>query len=88
MNYYSEQPLKMKINFIMALKQRILKISHPQYHRKNMQDLFQTIRKNSYPPALLKKLMFGSHAPNLDQKNTETNENNTECKFSSINYVG
>jgi hypothetical protein len=57
-NYLSHHTAKIKINFILGLKTRIKKISHPSFVQKNLLKLEKILINNSYPPFLLKKLLF------------------------------
>lgn len=82
------------------MKARVLKISDPQFHKKNLNILFKLFIDNSYPPNLLKKILF-STSPQGAPPNTTidvipgTNHNlrtnladpGNTCLYTSLPYI-
>lgn len=58
-NYFSYHSHRMKTNVILNMKNRILKLSNPEFHNTNLQKLYRIMKQNSYPSWLLKKIIFG-----------------------------
>ena len=61
-NYHSYHTTKMKINVILNMRNRILQVSHPMYKLNNLKKLFDIMRQNSFPTALLNKLLYSTPA--------------------------
>lgn len=59
-NYLSNHTTKIKINFIKQMKLRIQKISHPSFLNKNLSKLKQLLIQNSYPKALVNKILYST----------------------------
>lgn len=59
-NYHSFHSMKTKINVILNMKNRILKVSHPDFHQHNLQRFFEIMKMNAYPHGLLQRLVFGT----------------------------
>lgn len=78
-NFFSNHPNKQKINLVLGLKNRIEKISHPTLLQKNLTNLFNILKENSYPPQLLNRLIFNSrndrfsHRQNPEQMTNRQN---------------
>lgn len=68
-NYHSYHTTKVKINTVLNMRNRVVQVSHPSFHRKNLNKLFEIMLQNSFPPALLKKLIYSTPT----QRNTENN---------------
>lgn len=60
LNYKSYHTTKMKVNVAVNMRNRILRVSHPTFHRKNLDRLYDIMLKNSYPPPMLRKLIFST----------------------------
>jgi len=78
-NFYSHNPLQHKINIIKNLKHRALNLSDKQFHRKNLEYIHSTLRKNNYPSSLIKKILY--------IVNNDTNNRISETKTSVIHYA-
>lgn len=59
-NFFSDHPYNMKINIIKAMKNRILKICHPNFRYKNLTILFNIFHNNGYPKNLLTKIIYNN----------------------------
>lgn len=57
-HYKSNHDWQMKINVIKNLRNRIVRIAHPDYQRSSLQKLYGILRDNGYPHGLLKRLIF------------------------------
>lgn len=60
LNYLSYHKHTVKLNLVKQMKARVLKISDPQFHRQNLNILLKLFTDNSYPPNLLKKILFST----------------------------
>lgn len=60
MNYFSSVNSKMKTNLVLGLKNRIHKISHPDFYRRNQDRLLDILLDNSYPRHLLNRLIYSA----------------------------
>lgn len=59
-NFYSFHSMKMKINVIMNMKKRVIRLSHPIYHLNNFKKLVNIMIDNSFPLPLLNKLIYST----------------------------
>lgn len=59
-HYRSYHDIKMKTNVILALKDRIKKITHPTLYHSAIARLKDTLKKNGYPDFFLHRLLFNS----------------------------
>ena len=57
-NFKSNHPINHKINTVMAMKSRVLRLSHDTFHGKNLDKLFKIFSNNGYPKTILKKLLY------------------------------
>lgn len=57
-HYKSNHDWQMKINVVNNLKNRILKIAHPDYQHDSLNTLYKILRDNGYPHGFLKRLIF------------------------------
>lgn len=75
-NYHSYHHPRMKINLMLALKYRVVKVTHTQYKKEALKELKGLLIENSYPLNLINKMLF----------NTEQNLNyNNNNNISAIN---
>ena len=49
LNYFSNYPLLHKKGVIIGQLDRILLLSHPKFHEKNISDLIHILLSNNYP---------------------------------------
>ena len=49
LNYFSNHPLAHKRGAIIGQLERILLLSHPKFHEKNISELIHTLLNNGYP---------------------------------------
>ncbi|XP_044759757.1 uncharacterized protein LOC123317345 [Coccinella septempunctata] len=59
-HYLSDHTTQIKINFIKEKIRRIKKICHPDFVSKSIKKLQNILLENSYPPHMIKKLLFSS----------------------------
>ena len=94
LNYFSNHPLAHKKGVIIGQLDRILTLSHPKFHEKNISDLIHTLLNNGYPL----KFVFSTinnRIKNLENrtnpdKNREGNNNEYDSnkkKFFAIPYL-
>lgn len=63
-NYNSFHTTKMKINVVLGLKNRVLRVSNPRFHPANLNKLKDVLLQNSFPPHLINRLLFSTpHIP-------------------------
>lgn len=77
-SYHSYHNTKMKINLVMALRNRIQKISHASLRENNINKLFQILVNNSYPPKLMRKLLYSNREHNVTVNHTNNGLNNND----------
>lgn len=89
----------MKINLVLALKDRVIRLSHPFFRNKDLITLKNILIENSYPIHLVNKMLFNTinetHNNNnvVQNSNTEINNilqnhNDGNVPDGSINEVG
>nr|CAI5855617.1 unnamed protein product [Callosobruchus analis] len=72
-NYFSYHPPRMKKNLILALKNRVIRLSHPQHRNESLQKLKKLLIDNSYPIKFINSLLFNYNERSsfmLQQNNT------------------
>lgn len=82
LNYNSNHSFKQKINIIHNLKNRALRLSHTDYHKRNLLKITNFLLNNDYPHKLIKKILF---KPNQITKTVHQNKQQT--KFHKIPYI-
>jgi len=90
LNYWSQHPLSQKKGTIMGLMDRAFLLSHPEFHRKNLESVIRILLNNDYPLNLifnvmsdrLKSLVYGK---TLKQK---IPQEINETKWFTVPYVG
>lgn len=80
-NYHSYHPKKMKFNTIINLKNRIMKVSHPDFINANLEKLYNIAKNNSYPPRLVNKLLYRTPISRQDNHVSQQNEEAVSPKF-------
>lgn len=86
-NYFSYHSHSMKVNVILNMKNRILKLSNPEFHNKNLQKLYRIMIQNSYPTWLLKKIIFGVPSRNpIDRRQITTEPAPATVAYKSLPY--
>ncbi|XP_017484779.1 PREDICTED: uncharacterized protein LOC108373412 isoform X1 [Rhagoletis zephyria] len=88
-NYLSSQPSKYKINTAKNLINKILKISHQQFHDTNIKKIFNILRSNNYPEHIIHSLVKQITTQINDKRNnpTITTTNNETKRYYSVTYV-
>lgn len=82
LNYNSHHSFKQKLNIIHNLKNRALRLSHADFHNKNLLKIKSFLLKNDYPHRLIKRTFF--------RPNQTTNRQNPiiqQKKFYKIPYI-
>lgn len=59
-NYHSYHPMKTKVNLILGMKRRAVKLSHPEYRKNALQELKTIFLYNSYPEKIINKFLFST----------------------------
>lgn len=57
-SYRSQDLQRMKTNFVLALKNRVNKLSHPTFKDRDLIKFWDILIENSYPKHTLNKLHF------------------------------
>lgn len=78
LNFNSYHSFQQKINIIKNLKNRALRLSHPDYHRKNLLSIKRYLIKNEYPHRLINKILFKT---DNQRKTNVTKQQNRYCKI-------
>jgi hypothetical protein len=83
-NFQSNHPFGQKISIVLALKNRILKISHHTFIKKNLDKLYNILINNGFPKLLIKKLLFST----LNEANHVTAvEDNQITIYKKLPYI-
>lgn len=88
LNYYSNHPIKQKINLVLAMKDRVTKISHPSLLHNNLRLLSQSFVNNGYPKYLVQKLLYNT--PTLSRPtvaNDAAGESGRVIKYFRFPYI-
>lgn len=76
LNFYSCHPLKQKIGTIIGLIDRVLRLSHPEFHQENFEFVIETLINNGYPLDLIFATIKQRLKKIITSKHPEVNENN------------
>lgn len=86
LNFNSNHSFTQKINIIENLKSRALKLSHSDFHQKNLNNIKSFLLKNNYPKKLIDKILLKKHiTPNI--QNTEQNTEQPKIPYLKIPFV-
>ncbi|XP_072403376.1 uncharacterized protein [Diabrotica undecimpunctata] len=69
-SYHSYHPPRMKTNLVLAMKERVKRLSHPDYLQHDLNLLRNIFVENSYPLRLINKLIF--NVPFVNRNNILT----------------
>lgn len=91
LNYHSHHPISHKKGIIIGLTDRIVMLSHPRFHEKNLTKAIKILLDNCYPLDFifntirdrLKKLLF----KNDHNINVEVSENNNNKKWFTVPFT-
>lgn len=83
-NFHSFHTMRMKINTVLNLKNRIIKVSHRDFREGNLRKLHKILLQNSFPNNLLKKLIFSTPTVTPVVQQPIENQN---CFYTSIPHV-
>lgn len=75
LNFYSNHSINQKINVVIAMKNRVVKISDPTFLQKNLKILVSIFTNNGYPLSLINKLIYNSPSNVLSDPLPRVNEN-------------
>nr|CAI5862542.1 unnamed protein product [Callosobruchus analis] len=84
-NYYSYNTERAKINLVLALKHRVTNLTNNLYRNQSLQDLKSILLENSYPPKLIKTLLFSTPTVSTQVVATHANTSNSSEQFQQIN---
>lgn len=62
-NFYSTQPMKQKINTANNLINRVMKLSHDRFKKKNLDNIKEILRKNCFPNKIIYNLLKKTKGP-------------------------
>lgn len=79
LNYQSYHKQKIKVNLLKQMKMRVLKVSDTSFHNKNLKILYKLFTENSYPPSLVKKILFSTSTTLTHNINNNNTNNTTEA---------
>ena len=90
LNYFSNHSLAHKKGVIIGQLDRILMLSHPKFHEKNISDLIHTLLINGYPLKFLFSTI-NNRIKTLEnrtnpEKNREVNNNDYDANKKNIFY--
>lgn len=57
LNWFSNHPLKMKINIGISFANRVLTLSHPKFHQENYKKIITTLKTNNYSYNIIKRII-------------------------------
>ena len=98
LNFHSNHPLTHKRGLVFGLVDKIMLLSHPEFHQNNFTNLVKTLLDNSYPINFIlknisKRIKFHIHNSNLKNINNQTNTDRiqeideVETKYFTIPYI-
>lgn len=86
LNWFSNHPLKMKINIGLSFANRVLSLSHPHFHQQNYKKIISILEANNYPYHIMRRIIHKSKIfINNSRQNQITTDENT--KYYSIPYI-
>jgi len=94
LNYWSQHPLSQKKGTIIGLVDRAFLLSHPEFHRKNLELTIRILLNNDYPLNLVFSVMSNRLKSLVNRKSWKQNiisqENNEtqSVKWFTVPYVG
>lgn len=91
-NASSYHNIKMKINVILNMKQRIFDIAHEDYRTSAINRLYSILRNNGYAKNFLRKLLYSTpiNRPNIEQQITDDTTNEPqppEIKYITLPHI-
>jgi len=91
LNFYSHHPFNHKRGTMYSLIDRVIRLSHPEFHKTNFDFIINVLLDNGYPldmifSAIRKRLHTTFHRTSSLTSNTETNEDKPTHYF-TIPYV-
>lgn len=92
LNFFSDHTMKLKINIIKNLFQRILKLSDPTFHNSNIVKAKLILRNNNYPIHLINSIINDVRSKESTNNNMTTHSpanqnNNNNKKYFVIPYI-
>ena len=86
LNYFSQHPQCNKIAIIYNLVDRVFKLSHNKFHKKNITFIKKLLIHNNYPPKLI-ELHIKKRLKKLRNAHNNTPQNSNKKTFISLPYV-
>jgi len=80
LSFYSGHPLCHKVDMIYGLVDRAFLLSHPMFHKKNLQFIIKLLMDNSYPLNLIFK-KINSRLKTLIYNNRKFNSDNCDYRL-------
>lgn len=87
-SYWSCHPPKMKTNLILCLRDRVRKLSHPDFLNNDLIALKNILFQNSYPRSMINK--FLNNTPTIfikDKDVVSDSAHSTDLYFGSLPYI-
>lgn len=86
LNWLSNHPFNMKMNIVISLANRVLKLSHQQFHNKNYKIIVETLTNNNFPPNIIKRIINKSKHHQTPSQNISTSQSNQKI-YRSLPYI-
>lgn len=80
-HFESNHPMKQKINLVIALRNRIKRISHHTLLEKNLNLLKNILKQNSYPINMINRLLYNTSFSVEDRQERSTNHETLQNNF-------
>ena len=80
--------MKMKVNIVLNMKNRIEKVSNPIYRLNNLKEFYDIMKDNSFPTSLLNKLIYSlNNTPSAHPRPSTEAADNTARFYRTIPFV-
>lgn len=87
LNYHSHHPLSQKRSIVIGMVDKILALSHPQFHEKNFLYTIQILLENGYPLTFIFSTINSRLHQKFSQKDCTISPPKTKEKYFTIPYV-
>lgn len=80
LNFYSNHPMRMKINIVKSFVRKIFRVSHKTFWKENLKRIHNILGKNNYPKTMIDKII-------CTVQRTRRNYNHTSYAFMSFDQT-
>jgi len=87
LNYYSNHPIKQKLNTATNMIWKTFTLSNETFHRENTERLEEILRKNAFPDHVIKRLIRETKAKIKRSNNKTTVQETTDKRFVGVTYI-